>query len=177
MKHVALVAAAAAGLAFAPAPDETTFHVGHHEKFVNITFESQADIETIVGTTNKAKGTVKADLDKGIGSVSITVPVASMKTGIDLRDEHLRSEHWLNAQKFPEITFTSKKVEPVKNSKSRVKVTGDFTMSPSGSFTCVSSRPMVTMLDGVNTRRGRATMRSMPLLMSSLRTPSRSPCG
>src|SRR6185503_6948292 len=96
---------------FAPAPDEATFYVGHHPKFVNITFESQADIETIVGTTNKAKGEIKADLEKAAGSVSISVPVASMKTGIDMRDEHLRSDQWVDAKKFPDLTFVSKKVE------------------------------------------------------------------
>ncbi len=126
MKRAAILAVALAGLA--SAPDETTFNVGHHPKFVNITFESQADIETIIGTTNKASGTVKADLEKGSGSVSLTVPVASMKTGIDLRDEHLRSEMWLDAKKFPDITFTSKKVERDGDAKNRVKVTGDFTM-------------------------------------------------
>ncbi|HEU4339268.1 MAG TPA: YceI family protein [Planctomycetota bacterium] len=126
MKHLSILAVALAGLAFSP--DETTFYVGHHAKFVNVTFDSHADIETIVGTTNVAKGTVKADLEKGTGSVSLKVPVASMKTGIDLRDEHLRSAMWLDAEKFPEITFVSKKVEPVKDAKNKVKVTGDFTM-------------------------------------------------
>ncbi|HEY3226339.1 MAG TPA: YceI family protein [Planctomycetota bacterium] len=130
MRQPSILAAAVAlaGLAFAPAPDETTFYVGHHVKFVNITFESQADIETIVGTTNKARGEVKADLEKATGSVSLTVPVASMKTGIDMRDEHLRSEMWLDAKKFPEITFVSKKVERDGDAENRVKVTGDFTM-------------------------------------------------
>src|SRR5262245_45664247 len=123
MKHFAILSLALAALA--PAPDETTFYVGHHPKFVNITFESQADIETIVGTTNAAKGTVKADLEKGTGSVTLSVPVASMKTGIDMRDEHLRSKDWLEAAKFPDITFVSKKVEPVKDAKNRVTVTGD----------------------------------------------------
>ena len=127
MKHLSIVALAVAGLAAVPV-DETTFYVGHHPKFVNITFESQADIETIVGTTNVAKGTVKADLEKGTGSVSLSVAVKSMKTGIDMRDEHLRSEMWLDEKKFPEITFVSKKVEKDGDSKSRVKVTGDFTM-------------------------------------------------
>ena len=126
MKLVSILAIA--GLAFAPAPDETTFYVGHHPKFINITFESQADIETIVGTTNKAKGEVKADLEKAAGSVSITVPVASMKTGIDMRDEHLRSDQWVDAKKFPDLTFVSKKVERDGDAKNRVKVTGDFTM-------------------------------------------------
>ena len=128
MKHLPILAIALAGLAFVPAADETTFYVGHHPKFVNITFESQADIETIVGTTNVAKGTVKADLEKGTGSVSLTVPVASMKTGIDMRDEHLRSDKWLDAAKFADITFFSKKVERDGDAKNRVKATGDFTM-------------------------------------------------
>jgi polyisoprenoid-binding protein YceI len=126
MKSAPILAVAFASLAFAPA-DETTFYIGHHVKFVNITFDSQADIETIVGTTNKAKGTVKADLEKGVGSVTIAVPVASLKTGIDLRDEHLRSPMWMDAEKFPEITFASKKVEKA-DAKHRVKVTGDFSM-------------------------------------------------
>jgi polyisoprenoid-binding protein YceI len=128
MKHLSIVAVAFAGLAFSPAPDETTFYVGHHPKFVNITFESQADIETIVGTTNMAKGEIKADLEKASGSVSISVPVASMKTGIDMRDEHLRSDQWVDAKKFPELTFVSKKVARDGDAKNRVKVTGDFTM-------------------------------------------------
>jgi polyisoprenoid-binding protein YceI len=127
MKQISIAVLALAGLAFTSA-DETTFYVGHNPKFVNITFDSQADIETIVGTTNKATGTIKADLEKGTGSVSISVPVASMKTGIDMRDEHLRSANWMDEGKFADITFVSKKVEGVKDSKNKVKVTGDFTM-------------------------------------------------
>ena len=126
MKPLAILSLALAALA--PAPDETTFHVGHHAKFVNITFESQADIETIIGTTNVAKGTIKADLEKGTGSVTLSVPVASMKTGIDMRDEHLRSKDWLDAATFPDLTFVSKKVGPAKDAKNRVTVTGDFSM-------------------------------------------------
>jgi polyisoprenoid-binding protein YceI len=130
MTHPTIFAAALVILASSGgAPDETTYYVGHHPKFVNITFESQADIETIVGTTNKASGEIKADLEKGTATVSLAVPVASMKTGIDMRDEHLRSKDWLDAAKFPDITFVSKKVAaPVEGFKNRAKVTGDFTM-------------------------------------------------
>ena len=66
MKRISILAVALASLASAPA-DETAFYVGHHAKFVNITFESQADIETIIGTTNVAKGTIKADLETEVG--------------------------------------------------------------------------------------------------------------
>jgi polyisoprenoid-binding protein YceI len=99
--------------------------IGHHPKFVNISFESQADIETILGTTNQASGEVTFDPDSGSGSVSIAVPVASLKTGIDLRDEHLRSEMWLDAKKFPQITFVSKRTQKAAEG---VQVTGEFTL-------------------------------------------------
>ncbi len=61
----------------------------------------------------------------------IFVPVASIKTGIDMRDEHLRSAGWLNAETFPEISFEIKKVSDVKSladNKLSAKVTGDFTL-------------------------------------------------
>ena len=105
---------------------QDAFLVGHNDKFVNITFESDADFETIVGSTNKATGTIVADLEKG--SVELAIPSASLKTGIDMRDEHLRSAKWLDAAAHPDITFSSKKVEPVKDKPDQVRVTGDFTM-------------------------------------------------
>jgi polyisoprenoid-binding protein YceI len=120
------ITAAFLGLAcLALAQDETTtFNVGHMPKYVNITFTSEMDLEVIVGSTNKATGEIK--MGKGAGSVELAVPVDSMKTGIDMRDEHLRSEMWLDAKKCPTITFKSKKVEAAEDGK--YKVTGDFTM-------------------------------------------------
>jgi len=62
---------------------------------------------------------------------SITVQTSSIKTGIDLRDEHLRSENWLDAESYPEITFTIKsvnEVQSVESNKLIVKVTGDFSV-------------------------------------------------
>lgn len=105
---------------------QDTFLVGHHDKFVNITFESAADLETIVGSTNKASGSIVADLEKG--SVELSVPVASMKTGIDMRDEHLRSEKWLDAAAHPDLSFKSTKIEPVKDAPDQLRVTGEFTV-------------------------------------------------
>ncbi len=129
MRTISIAAIALLGAASAPALQDggTTYHVGHHAKFVNISFESQADIETIVGTANAASGEVRLD-GQGGGSVSLSVPVAALKTGIDMRDEHLRSPMWLDAAKFPAITFVSKKAEPVKDQPSKVAVTGDLTV-------------------------------------------------
>ncbi len=92
-----------------------------HEKFVNITFESRMDIEDVVGTTNKVAGFV--DLS-GKGSFRFAVPVASLDTGIALRDEHLRSPHWLDVEKYPEIVFEGSSVVPAGEGK--LKVSGSL---------------------------------------------------
>lgn len=120
------VAAVLAGSA-ALFAEETMYHFGHSEKFVNIQFQSDTELETIVGTTNKASGSVSMDLEKGEGFVSISVPVLTMTTGIEMRDEHMRSANWLDAANFPEIAFRSTKVK-IDRDKGTAQVTGDFSM-------------------------------------------------
>ena len=93
-------------------------------------FFSTTPLEDITGITNDVKGEVTfnvADIKTLKGSVSISV--ATIKTGIDLRDEHLRSDNWLDAASYPEVTFVIKKVSDVKvsaDNKLEAKVTGDF---------------------------------------------------
>ena len=98
--------------------DEYSFDV--NEKFVNISFISEMDIEDILGTSNKVSGAV--DLTKG--TFSITVPVASLKTGIDMRDEHLRSEMWLDAKNNPDLVFKGSKIDDLGGGK--YKFSGTF---------------------------------------------------
>jgi polyisoprenoid-binding protein YceI len=89
---------------------EKTFHFGLSDQRTNITFESSTDFEQILGMTNNMSGRIVADLEAGTGSVKVSVAVASMKTGIELRDEHMRSAGWLDAEKFADISFTSDNV-------------------------------------------------------------------
>ncbi len=105
MKHVAavVVVALAAGMASARVGGKT-YHFGTMEARTNIAFESKAEIETIIGTTNQVSGTAAVDGEKV--KIAVSVPVASLRTGIDVRDEHLRGEKWLDAAKFPSIDFT-----------------------------------------------------------------------
>ena len=95
------------------------------------TFFSTTPLEDITGISNDVKGSVTFDVNnfstlKG----KISISVASLKTGIDLRDEHLRSANWLDAESYPEVIFEIKKVsdiQVVEANKLRAKVTGDFT--------------------------------------------------
>lgn len=125
---VGLMALAGATAQADPLLGEKKYYVGHQEKFVNITFESNADVETIVGTTHTATGEMSVDLARGLGSVAITVPVATLRTGIDARDEHLRQPNWLDAEKFPNISFQSKRAAPVPGKKGQVEVLGEFSV-------------------------------------------------
>lgn len=113
------------------ATGEKTFNFEDKYSRNQVSFFSTTPLEDITGISNAVKGKVTfnvADVKSLKGSISI--PVASLKTGIDLRDEHLRSDNWLDAETYPEITFMIKKVADIKvtaDSKLEAKVTGDFT--------------------------------------------------
>jgi polyisoprenoid-binding protein YceI len=110
-----------------PAPAaERTFTVGGAEKNSNITFESDTDFETILGHTNTATGTVVTDLEAGTGRVDVHVPVASLDTGIDLRNHHLQSSDWLDARRFPELRFVSRSAKKLDDGA--WEIAGDLTL-------------------------------------------------
>lgn len=105
---------------------ERTFAAGGEDKNSNITFESETDFETILGHTNTASGHVVADLDAGSASVEVSVPVASLDTGIALRNKHLQSSDWLDAKKFPDLRFVSRSARKLDDGA--WEVGGDFTL-------------------------------------------------
>ena len=108
--------------------DATEFRVRNGKA----TFVSDAPLETMTGTTAKVTGTVTFDpADISTTKGTFKVPVVSMRTGNDLRDEHLQSDSWLDAKKNPHIIFEimevsgAESLKPKKNTK--VKVKGKFT--------------------------------------------------
>ena len=96
------------------------------------TFFSSTPLEDVTGITNDVKGSVTFDVNdiKTLkGSVSIST--GSINTGIDLRNEHMKSANWLDAESYPQITFTIKKVgdvQVVSDNSLKAKVTGDFSL-------------------------------------------------
>jgi polyisoprenoid-binding protein YceI len=56
----------------------------------------------------------------------VTFDAASLWSGQAERDDHLRSEDFLHAQRFPTISFRSTRVEPT--ARSEYRVTGDLTI-------------------------------------------------
>ncbi len=102
------------------------------DKRNQVKFFSTTPLEDITGISNDVKGKVSLNLaDIKTMKGSIIISAASIKTAIDLRDEHLRSENWLDADNYPEIIFSIKKVGDVKlveDNRIEAKVTGDFSV-------------------------------------------------
>lgn len=110
-----------------------TFNLEDKNGRNQIKFESYTPLEDIIGTTSGIQGTVTFDIKNFAETLKgeLTVPTASLKTGIALRDEHLSGENWLAADKHPTITFKIKSVENVEqvaDNKLKAVVIGDFTM-------------------------------------------------
>jgi polyisoprenoid-binding protein YceI len=77
---------------------------------------------------NNVKGTLEFDAAHlAHSSVLVTIPLASMSTGVPDLDEDFRSSDFFDLAKFPVATFTSSKVE--KGAKpDTLKVTGDLSL-------------------------------------------------
>ncbi len=115
--------------------DSTTFVVRDDGKS-KVTFVSDAPLDTMTGNSSKVTGSVTvdpADISKATGSFE--VPVVSLRTGNELRDEHLRGDGWIDAKNNPTIYFKITEVvlgkkaprELKKNKDTKVQVRGTFT--------------------------------------------------
>jgi polyisoprenoid-binding protein YceI len=70
-----------------------------------------------------------ADIDPGhpeTSSVQVTISAASVRTNNGIRDNDIRSPHFLEVDKYPEITFRSTSVEAA--GQDRYTLTGDLTI-------------------------------------------------
>ncbi len=64
--------------------------------------------------------------DPGSGAVEAVIQAASIDTGVEPRDQHLRSADVLDVERFPVITFRSRAVE--RAGGDRFRVPGDLTI-------------------------------------------------
>ncbi|MBV8864593.1 MAG: YceI family protein, partial [Acidobacteriaceae bacterium] len=84
-------------------------------------------ISTVRGTFTKLSGTVQYDAsDPAKSSIDVTIDAASIDSRVEKRDNDLRSDHFLDVQKYPALTFKSKRIESAGPDK--LKATGDLTI-------------------------------------------------
>jgi polyisoprenoid-binding protein YceI len=84
-------------------------------------------ITNVRGGFSSVKGTVVYDSENPADStVEATIDVTTISTLDAQRDAHLKSADFLDAEKYPTISFKSKKVEA--DGADEAKVTGDLTI-------------------------------------------------
>jgi polyisoprenoid-binding protein YceI len=86
-----------------------------------------AMVTKVRGSFNEFEGTANVDgADPSRSSVSVTIKTASIDTRNEQRDAHLRSNDFLDLEKYPEITFVSTGVRRL--DESTFQLTGDLTI-------------------------------------------------
>ncbi|HEX5438411.1 MAG TPA: YceI family protein [Gemmatimonadaceae bacterium] len=84
-------------------------------------------ITTVKGRFTDISGTILADeADRSRSSVKATIKAASIDTRTEQRDNHLRSADFLDVEHYPDITFTSTRVEAA--DQKHLRVIGDLTI-------------------------------------------------
>ncbi len=84
-------------------------------------------VSTVRGAFTKVSGSAKYDpADPSKDSLEATIDANSVDTRVEMRDNDLRSDHFLDVQKFPTITFHSKQSKA--GGSGKLLITGDLTI-------------------------------------------------
>lgn len=82
----------------------------------------------VQGTFSDAKGAVMVAEDPLQSKVDVSIRAASVNTGVQARDDHLRSPDFLDVETYPEIRFTSTRLEERSLQKRTFYLHGDLTI-------------------------------------------------
>jgi polyisoprenoid-binding protein YceI len=75
-------------------------------------------ISEVDGEFKKFSGTVVSKSDDFTGAdINFTIETGSISTDNDMRDKHLKSDDFFNAEKYPNITFKSSSLKKVSGNK------------------------------------------------------------
>jgi len=85
-------------------------------------------VSTVKGRFRTFVGKLSIDeVDPSRSIIEAAIDVASVDTGVEDRDNHLRSDDFFNAERFPRMTFRSTKIER-DGADDAWKMTGDLTI-------------------------------------------------
>lgn len=82
-------------------------------------------ISSVEGTFTMADGSIDLKPNFTDSKVTVKVETDSIETGVDKRDEHLRSSSFFDTSKFPVMTFVSTKIE---GARDHFQLTGELTI-------------------------------------------------
>lgn len=84
-------------------------------------------VSTVRGAFTRVSGSAIYDpADPSKDAIDVSIETTSVDTRVEMRDNDLRSPRFLDAQKYPAITFRSKQVKAAGTGK--LQITGDLTI-------------------------------------------------
>lgn len=130
LSNVILLTGILAGFALGVQAAPETFDFKDPKGVNNAGFKLDAPLESINGSASGITGTVTFDPESPAAvSGKIVVATGSLIVPNPMQNKHMLSPIWLDAEKYPEITFESKSIANVKTEGN--VTTGDLT----GTFT------------------------------------------
>jgi len=115
MKHTLLNLIAFAGLTSVALATPQSFDFKDPKGVNNAVFKLDAPLEAIQGSANGISGTVSFDPESpGATKGSLKVTTESLHVPNSMMNGHLHGDQWMDAAKFPEITFETKELKNVK---------------------------------------------------------------
>ena len=119
------------GLAGIGVADAERFEIHPGEKENLAKFDSHAPLESFDGKTREVGGEIECDLQNldNLVLIRIEVDLASLDTGIKLRNRHMRKNH-LETKKYPKAVFTGDRV--LESSKTSLATGETVTFTVSG---------------------------------------------
>lgn len=126
MKKWLVVVGLAAAMALPALADTTTWQIDPNHANAQF-FVKHLGISTVQGEFTKVTGTVTIDnSDVTKSTIDVTIPADTVYTRVAMRDNDLKSEHFLDVAQYPTITFKSTKI--ASNGDGTYDVTGDLTI-------------------------------------------------
>lgn len=86
-------------------------------------------VSTVKGTFSEVTGTVEwNEAHPEQSTVTAQIDARTLNSRRGDRDDHLKSADFLEVERFPYITFRSKRIEPVSGTDQRFRLIGDLTI-------------------------------------------------
>ena len=100
--------------------DKAHTHIGFSVKHI---------LGKVPGNFKEFDGTFKFDTkNPASGKIDVTIQATSINTDNEMRDKHLKTADFFDVEKYPALTYKSKKVSKVEGSDNKYKVEGDLTI-------------------------------------------------
>lgn len=105
---------------------QTKYNVDTYHSFLNFSV-GHLGISFVDGKMDKYQGTLEMDKeDIATAKFNFTIDASSVNTGIEMRDDHLRSADFFETAKYQDIKFVSTSIK--KAGKNNYKLNGNLTI-------------------------------------------------